>query len=100
MRLRLGRGEGNVCSRMTLRSERVLATPDWAGVDRRDFGDMITMHAEGFDGDGESQKKYIKIKGGKKTDRLIFETEKVRDWVKMRNAEIRRKIAARLHDGV
>ena len=89
-----------MCSRMLLRSEKVLTIPGWAGVDKRDFGDMIVMFADKYDNDSDSRKKYIKIKGGKKSDRLIFDQYAVQEWVRLRNAEIRRKIAARLYEGL
>ena len=83
---------------MVLRSSRVVQKKLWCGVDMRDFGDVIYMMGERYDNDEQGRKRYVKQKGSKKDDlRDQFDVTAVTEWVRRNNAEIARKIAARLH---
>ena len=66
-------------------------------MDKRDFGDAVVFLADKFQNDKSGREKYIRKKGRKKDEyRLVFDAAKVREWVKINNAEISRKMRLRL----
>ena len=83
---------------MRLRSQRIVETKEWAGVNRMDIGDVLVMLAHEYDENKEARKKYVRSKSKNKgnEDRIKFQEATLRSWVRTKNAEIRTRILDRL----
>ena len=62
----------------------------WAGLDKADLGDMLRMHGHEYDRN-EDKEKYSK----KNPDRVRFDEQEVKKWVKANNKKIMEKARLR-----
>ena len=68
---------------MRLRSGAVTAAPKWAGVNKKDVGDMIYKLSKDYEAN-ESLSTYTP--GGE--DYIEFTNERITKWVKQKNQDI------------